>query len=216
MDQFFDMLVDPVEVDDIKVETKPVIGKFPDLYRPYLFNNSNLKSHNNFTKKYLTTGALKAYWEMPINKLIEYLFAKINKYEALEPHLLTHTLTNNISLNHELIDYYNDIYDMADIIILRDRSTYNGMVTTIRTLLDSTKQNNHVIFRIIIYMSLYYIRKNIGNAVMDKFIPTIIAKLKEFNEIPKITNYFTTTELNNYRLLAKKYYKKHIQSRYNK
>ena len=213
MDQLFETLVDAVETDeasDLKIITKP---KFPDLYRPYLFNDADLIFPLEAGQEHIITNTKEIFWKMSINDLCQKLLEQILVYKSMEPHLLTNYLKNKTIPESHLKNYYDELYDIADIIIIKHEDTQKLIVKALQLLLANTSASNHVIFRMLMYLSAYYIKYSCRTYTpsMNKYIPVMITKIEEFKNEPNIWKYFIRSELYKYSSFVNKCYKKHKQ-----
>lgn len=185
MDYYEHLLVDPVEVDD------EIIDPFPDKFRSCLFNKPGLVLPENASDRAKMTSTQLKYWTCSEKILIEQLIKMLKDYYNLETHSLTAYLKNGRPISQEIMEYYNKIYNLTDIIISR-----NLIVTATQVCLNNTNSNNHVCFRITVYLAAYLIKFPKCN--MDRFITTVINKLKEFKQESRIGKYFTDDELDEY------------------
>lgn len=211
------LLIDPIElefIDDIK-KTDDMLKKntVPDLYRPFLFNNSQFVITNNVNDLVKSSNTKEKYWNDNYD-IIEKLTKLINKYSTFPKHYLTKSLENNENLPNNIKKYYKKIYDIVDIIIIKFINSQKCQIITkpIKLLLDNNKKTVHIIFRLSFYLSSYFIKESIGRRYITMFIQTIISKTNELNASPNISEYFTKSEMDNYLIYFNKYNDKHIAS----
>ena len=203
MDDLFDALVDPIEKDNI---TKPTPEKFPDMYRPYLFNDPYLELTKSAQENAELTKTKLKYWEMDIDDLIDKLIRMVSNYykyfKLQKQKPFTYHLTNKDTLKPVTTIYYNKIYAIADIIISPLRQ--KNISSAIKKLFDVQCCPNHMLQRITIYFIVYFIK--ITQNQYPKFVLTAINKLHEYEKEQTINNYFTKEELANYILYTEKIY----------
>ena len=220
MDTILNLLSDPIEAEmEMELEFMNFEPKkpYPDKFRQYLFNNPKININCDISslldicdiKK--LSNIPKKYWNYPDDKLINYLKKLILMYSNLESHLLTNSIREKIILSEPIKEYYNRIYDIADLIVIKSikiDTSEKLLLKIISSLLSLCKiiiPKPIVLIRICIYLSSYFVKISYAKKPVNKFATANINKLKEFQKEPTIDKYFIETELSDYIKFCEKY-----------
>ena len=213
MDYLFDALVDPTEFEfEFKNNTKFRLKPVPDTYRKYLFGLKYSITYIDDPKIMAeTTNTKEKYWNG--DDVVLEIISEIKNYKKLPPHLLTDYLNGKIILAKNIQKYYKNIYNLADIIIIKANNYDDNkfFIYALKELFNMTNFSTHIVHRLVFYMSVYYIKKNLGKSNMRGYISMMISKIEEFNAEPNIWKFFTKKEMNTYMCYIKK-----IEAKYNK
>lgn len=203
MEYLFDFLIDPTSIEIDISENNKKYKPFPDSYRKYLFDKKMDVFNIDTSLIHLGTNIKKKYWSYDNEKIIKKIINIVTLYINLPKHYLTKYLLNKINLDENILKYYNKLYDIADIIIIRSRNDRQLFFKTINALLKIATPFNHIVYRIIIYISVYFIK--LFPHTEDSYTTTIINKLNEFKNTPVVWKYFTKSELKRYIKLTTKF-----------
>lgn len=95
------------------------------------------------------------------------------------------------------MSFYEEVYDMVDVLIVKAKTNEKILITLIKELLDAITKGSHIIYRLLIYVAVYYIK--ITNVKHKLFVQMFINKINEFENKPTIDEYFMKEELISYR-----------------
>ena len=188
MDDYLDLLIDPIEFPKISDE-----DQMADEYRPWPFN---LKLGSVLVadpvQMSVETLTPLEYWK-PEFDIKNHLLKLMDDFSSMPEHSLAKHLALNQELDTELEAYYNKVYDMADIVFCRIiNQTCNMNVIT--ALCRAARAPNTIIYRIIIYLMARVI-KTYPRICKPQ---VLIDKMLQFKTESTIEDYFTTRELENY------------------
>lgn len=197
MDYYENLLINPIEFDN-ENNSKPC----PDIYRKYLFNLKNLTLIDD-VKQMAEQSKTKLYlWEND-TELLDNFGIMLNNHPNLPSYSIADIVVNKRNKS-KVKHYYNEIYNIADIIIVKAQLSKNTLCIkdTIMLLFDYFKLNKKLLvaFRLIYYLSVYYVKilKENNGVTTIKFINAIIEKSNEFSINPNIEKYLLKTEVTAY------------------
>lgn len=210
MDYLLDLLEDPVEFDDIIINDDKFPDKFPDEYRPYPFNNPDFIFVSDPKINAKSTNTKLIFWKCDFAGLQKYLKATIEKKFSEELYYITPHLTNEADITPNIKKYYDRIYDLVDIIIVR-HTQEKDIVDTLKIFLDlfPSSKKQDILVRMHIYIGMYLIKNMYGKSTYNRFIKIFLEKLFEFKNSYNVDKYFTSTELNSFITLIKDLWVKH-------
>lgn len=190
MDHYLDLLIDPIEIDENPTKKK-LNNAYPDEFRKYLFNMKKFIPSDNISEMAKITKTDLKYW-YNTDTLVDILVAEMHAYDEMPFHSLPKCLNGYAYLTQDLKKYYNNIYNLADIII----STFwsNNNLAGIIVRLMKITINKNIRIRLIFYLSGYVVK----TFKSQQFINTTIKKLEEFAKEPTIDDIFTQNEIINY------------------
>jgi hypothetical protein len=188
MDQLFDLLVEPVDDETIGFVEEKLPHKFPDKYRPYLFNLPNFKINEDYQINADITNTNVELWKMPISDLIIKLTKHCNKNYRLQQHTIGHFVKNPTKFSKKINKYYYKLYNLLDIIICR--SNENEIVQIIAILLNES--NQRILIRFSFYISVYFIC--INRYQLKKILQKLKDKIIEFKKEKIINEFFVESD----------------------
>lgn len=216
MDYYFHVLIDPVEIDSSLII--PENPPHPDEFRRYVFGLENFIISDNVSDmiEEINTARLdkinmgdilpckKKYWTDQFD-IGHKLFTMLMQYKSFNEHYLTNVLNGKNILDSQLKQYYEKIYDLADILSIRARKNRSILTKVLGKIMNECQKQNHIFYRLLLYLYVNlihlsdYSSRSPGFPKLESILET---KIKEFQKEEKIWKYFTKTELENYLALS--------------
>jgi len=196
-DYYDDLLIEPIEHIECvqKMITQPSHqkNKCPDLFRPYPIN-------------VITSNTIDEDTATINDGFVETLYNMANDYDDTKHYSMTKYLTeDDAEIDSVSLEYYNLVYDIADIIIVSDINHIYLTKKILKKLLDTGDMTGkHIRLRLIMYMSYYLVLQNYQKFSFQKYIKAVIDKLVEYQNNSTILNYFTQKEIKDYICVFKK------------
>ena len=218
MDYLFDALTDPTDFEfkfGFENSTKFRLKPIPDAYRKYLFGLKNSITYIDDPKIMAEiTNTKEKYWDG--DSVVLKIISMTENYKKMPSHLLTDRLNDKTVLASNIQKYYKNIYNLADIIIIR-ANNYNDnklYVSALKKLGNMINSTIHIAYRLVFYISVYFIKKNLGKSIITAYISMMVSKIEEFTAEPNIDKYFTKQELDTYAYYIAKLKVKHYKLLY--
>ena len=201
MDDILDELTEPIEYDVINALFTPK-NKYPDEYRPYLFDNPELDLSNVSNLNAEKTNTKSKYWLMSYEEYFIKISTKIKRSEEIMTNSIGFCLAGDKEMFVDEQKYYNKIYTLVDINIAKYPDFVPRLVQDLTDAMGTSRPTPEMLIRIVFYVSCYFIKiskEEISRLV--KLSKSILKKLIIFEKDPKkIYKYFTQTELANYKI----------------
>lgn len=198
MNYYDDLLIEPIEIELPRKQME-----HPDTFRRYLFGKETLDSLSNpkFMAQY--TNTKEKYWDYNYD-----IIAKIDKILKLYSNdkNIIDVINDKIS-SKKTIQYFNHMYDLIDIAIMRFNFRKNSFFhDLIASILKHCGSRHLFAVRIIFYVDIYFLIKivNEKNLSYPTFLNSSWNKFNEIIDDPKSCHVFTLNEISNYRVIFKK------------